>query len=370
MPKPRRFEAEAPTASCREDRRTLRQILVSGPQAAHLPGGIPGSVVGMPYGPGMGWDLDLGAELPRREVHDLVGGGSRQNGMTRAGSSDNLLLFSSSSGIRYGYNFDGWKSDVAFHYTGEGQLGDQVFTRGNMQLRDHEERGLRPRLFGEAGRSRVRYLGEFRVDDGHPWYPEEAPDRLGDLRKVIVFRLLPVAAEEPLTPQTAPAASTPTVRDVPMEAHLAETFQQEPRREPTVAERREAELVGRYTAWLESTGSTATRKEIRLPDLGHALYTDLFDRLRSELVEAKSSASRHHVRLALGQLLDYARYIEHESRAVLLPSDPGAELVELLHSVKIACVYETTTGVFVRVDPRRAPEERRLRGAASVPSAR
>jgi hypothetical protein len=299
----------------------------------------------------MAWDLELGAELPRREVHDLVGGGSRQNGMTRVGSSDNFLLFSSSSGNRYGYNFDGWKSDRAFHYTGEGQLGDQVFTRGNMQLRDHLERGLRPRLFEEAGRSRVRYLGEFRVDEGHPWYPEEASDRLRDLRKVIVFRLLPVDAEEPPTSQKGPAASKPTVRDVTMEAHVAETFQQEPRREPTVAERREAELVKRYTAWLESSGSTVTRKEIRLPDLGHALYTDLFDGHRSELVEAKSSASRHHVRLALGQLLDYARYVEHESRAVLLPSDPGAELVELLHTVKIGCVYETTAGAFVRVAP-------------------
>jgi hypothetical protein len=299
----------------------------------------------------MAWDLEPGAELPRREVHDLAGGGSRQNGMTRAGSSGNLLLFSSSSGSRYGYNFDGLKADGAFHYTGEGQLGDQVFTRGNMQLRDHVERGLRPRLFEEAGRSRVRYLGEFRIDDGHPWYPEEAPDRLGDLRKVIVFRLLPVVAEEPPTQQKVPAASKPIVRDVPMEAHTAETFQTEPRREPTVAERREADLVGRYTAWLESDGSTATRKEIRLPDLGHALYTDLFDHRRLELVEAKSSASRHHVRLALGQVLDYARYVQHESRAVLLPSDPGTELVELLHSVKIACVYETALGVFVRMEP-------------------
>lgn len=305
----------------------------------------------MPYGPRMAWDLDIGTELTRREVHELVGGGSRQNGMTRAGNSENLLLFSSSSGSRYGYDFDGEKSDGAFHYTGEGQLGDQVFTRGNLQLRDHVERGLRPRLFKEAGRSRVRYIGEFRTDDAHPWYPEEAPDREGDLRKVIVFRLVPVAAEMSPAAPDSQTASSPITRDVPMETHVAETFQTEPRREPTVAERREADLVGRYTAWLNATGSTVTRKEIRLPDLGHALYTDLFDHARSELVEAKSSASRHYVRLAIGQLLDYARYVDHESRAVLLPSDPGAELVELLHSIKIACVYETTSGAFVRVDP-------------------
>ena len=300
--------------------------------------------------PGMAWNLDPGQELSRREVHDLAGGGSGQNGMTRPRGSSDLLLFSSSSGSRYGYNFDGWKPDGAFHYTGEGQLGDQVFTRGNLQLRDHLVRELRPRLFEEAGRSRVRYLGEFRVDTGHPWYPEEAPDRLGDLRKVIVFRLLPVGGLTSARP-VAPEADRPTVRDVPMEAHEAETFQTNPRREPTVAERREADLVRRYTAWLEAAGSTVTRKEITLPDLGHALYADLFDHHRFELVEAKSSASRHHVRLALGQLLDYARYVAHESRAVLLPSDPGPDLRQLLHSVNITCVYEVSLGVFERAEP-------------------
>ncbi|OJF10218.1 hypothetical protein [Couchioplanes caeruleus] len=299
----------------------------------------------------MAWDLSPGDELSRREVHELVGGGSRQNGMTRVRYSDNLLLFSSSAGTRYGYNFDDWKSDGAFHYTGEGQLEDQVFTRGNLQLRDHEQLGLRPRLFREAGRSRVRYVGEFRVDTDHPWYPEEASDRLGDLRKVIVFRLLPVNAEEPTSSNVAPAATKPSVRDVPMEAYQAETFQTEPRREPTIAERREADLVRRYTAWLEATGSTVTRKEIRLPHLGHALYTDLYDGGRFELVEAKSTAARHHVRLALGQVLDYARHVEHQSRAVLLPSDPGPDLVDLLRSVNIACVYEATAGTFIRIEP-------------------
>ncbi|EXG81157.1 hypothetical protein CryarDRAFT_2263 [Cryptosporangium arvum DSM 44712] len=290
--------------------------------------------------------------MTRREVHEVVGGGSRQNGMTRAGGSDNLLLFSSSTGSRYGYNFDGWKADGVYHYTGEGQQGDQVFKRGNLQLRDHAELGLRPRLFEEAGRSRVRYVGEFRIDEGHPWYAEEAPDRHGDLRKVIVFRLLPLDADAPEPEPVEPEASKPTVKDVPMEEHRAETFQTEPNREPTLAERREADLVSRYVAFLEAAGWKVTRKQITLPDLGHALYTDLFDHGRSELVEAKSSASRNHVRLALGQILDYARHVDHKSRAVLLPSDPGTDLVELLHGSEIACIYESTTpGVFVRVDP-------------------
>ncbi|MCX4470690.1 hypothetical protein OOK41_10290 [Micromonospora sp. NBC_01655] len=294
------------------------------------------------------WDIQLGDVLVRRQLHQRVGG-SWQGGITRPANSSDVLLFSSPAGARFGYDFDGWRPDGAFHYTGEGQVGDQTFVRGNAAVRDHLDRGLRLRFFGEVKRSVVRYLGEFRVDPERPWYAEEARDRLGDLRKVIVFRLLPVDAEVPEL--DAASAGKPMVRDVPMEAHRAEAFQVEPKREPTAAERREADLVDRYVGAVTAEGGTTTRKEIKLPDLGRALYTDLFDGGRAELVEAKSSAARHHVRLALGQLLDYARYVEHKSRAVLLPSYPGSDLVALLHSVNVACIYEQEGGGFIRLDP-------------------
>lgn len=224
--------------------------------------------------------------------------------------------------------------------------------RGNAAVRDHLDRGLRLRVFAQVKRSVVRYLGEFRIAPERPWCAEEANDRLGDLRKVIVFRLLPVGAE--VSELDAAISGEPMVRDVPMEAHLAETFQVEPKRDPTTAERREADLVGRYAAAVVAEGGTTTRMEIRLPDLGRALYTDIFDGGRAELIEAKSSAARHHVRLALGQLLDYARYVEHKPRAVLLPSYPGSDLIDLLHSVNVACIYEQEGGGFVRLDPLNA----------------
>lgn len=241
----------------------------------------------------MAWDIQIGDVVVRRQLHQRVGG-SWQGGITRPAKSADVLLFSSPAGARFGYDFDGWKPDGAFHYTGEGQVGDQTFVRGNAAVRDHLDRGLQLRFFDQVKRSVVRYLGEFRVDPGHPWYAEEARDRLGDLRKVIVFRLLPVDAEAPELDEAG--AGKPTVRDVPMEAHRAETFQVEPKREPTIAERREADLVDRYVGAVTGEGGTTTRKEIKLPDLGRALYTDLFDGGRAELVEAKSSAARHHVR--------------------------------------------------------------------------
>ena len=52
------------------------------------------------------------------------------------------------------------------------------------------------------------------------------------------------------------------------------------------------------------------------------LFTDLFDYSSSELIEAKASSSRESVRTGLGQLLDYARFVEHDHRSLLLPTAP------------------------------------------------
>ena len=42
-----------------------------------------------------------------------------------------------------GYHWDGWADDSqqVFYYTGEGQEGDQQFTRGNLALRDAAHTG-------------------------------------------------------------------------------------------------------------------------------------------------------------------------------------------------------------------------------------
>jgi hypothetical protein len=296
-----------------------------------------------------GWDLPVGAELMRREIHDRFGGG-RQAGITRASGTSDFLLFSSNIGKRRGFNFDGWKSDGAFHYSGEGQAGDQLLTRGNAAVLDHAARGFRLRLFERSTGPAYRYLGEFRVDPVLPWYAEEAPDQFGDLRKVLIFRLIPVAKESTVGASTENADENA--------GHDAADQPRHPTNEAVVnaespaAERREAELVRRYVAFLQASGYPVDRRRIPYPGVDSSLLIDVFDRRRRELVESKSSASRQHVRLALGQLFDYARYIEHDSLAVLLPSDPGQDLVELLHGVNVVCIYEQSPGAFVRLDPR------------------
>ncbi|MFE0530428.1 hypothetical protein ACFW0V_22810 [Micromonospora parva] len=115
--------------------------------------------------------------------------------------------------------------------------------------------------------------------------------------------------------------------------------------------RPEAGLVSRYLDWLVGSGRRLVpRHRISVPGAKGYLFTDIFDALTFELVEAKSSARRDFVRLAIGQLLDYARFVSYRRLAVLLPSRPEDDLCDLLISLGISCIYEAGPGDFCRID--------------------
>jgi hypothetical protein len=290
----------------------------------------------------------LHQELTKAEVHRRLGGISFR-GITGLTDSPNVLVFATTAGAQFGYHYEGWKADGTYHYTGEGQVGDQELTQGNAGILNHQDAGRALRLFEEVGRTRtggkiVRYLGEFAVDEHDPYYRADAPDREGTMRSVMVFRLRPVDPSiRPATPEREPA-----VRDIPIEAHKTETFAQRPNEGLTLAERREAALVQRYTSWLEARGNIACRKAILIPGTAVCLYTDLYDQTAKELIEAKGTASRLDVRHALGQLLDYARFVDHARLAALLPVHPGADLAGLLADHGVDVIYETKSGHFAR----------------------
>ena len=78
---------------------------------------------------------------------------------------------------------------------------------------------------------------------------------------------------------------------------------------------------------------------------------------RHELVEAKSSAARHHVRQALAQLLDYAAAMASDPPDVLtalFPHRPDDSAVALLHRYGVDCVFRGRNGAYVRLP---APQE-------------
>jgi hypothetical protein len=85
---------------------------------------------------------------------------------------------------------DNWQEDGCFHYTGEGQRGDQEMKSGNAAIIRHVEEH-RVRLFRGSGGD-VEYVDEFTVASDKPFYTTDAPETGGGpIRSVIVFRLRP-----------------------------------------------------------------------------------------------------------------------------------------------------------------------------------
>ncbi len=69
-------------------------------------------------------------------------------------------------------------------------------------------------------------------------------------------------------------------------------------------------------------------------------FSDLIDRTTNTLFEAKGTVERGAIRMAIGQLLDYSRFLEPAPRlAVLLPSRPRHDLQELLKAVGVELVW-------------------------------
>ena len=199
-----------------------------------------------------------------------------------------------------------------------------------------------------------------RDESSFPYILADSPGTDGVPRQVIVFRLRPVgqhvdgaigAAPLPNPSAAAPAVQSediPTTDELEVERMVAEGYVASAPTEPIAHVRREAALVVRYKHFLEGQQRKCGRHRIRAPGEITALFSDLFDYSRNELVEAKASSSRNSVRMGLGQLLDYARYVTHERRALLLPSKPRDDLMDLLQRYGCGCIWETSPGVFSR----------------------
>ena len=191
------------------------------------------------------------------------------------------------------------------------------------------------------------YLGPFELADP-PYYRADALDLEGEVRSVLVFRLSPLG-DVIKDPEDAAGSDTSVPEELPVEANNVEKYAAQRPDEPKEAVRREAKLVGRYAAWLEAQGHDTVRHRVPLP-VGGYLFTDVFNKSTRELIEAKASAARTYVRSGLGQVLDYARFVDHKSKALLLPLRPSDDLVDLLVSHGCAVIWEDGS-TFARQDP-------------------
>lgn len=73
---------------------------------------------------------------------------------------------------------------------------------------------------------------------------------------------------------------------------------------------------------------------------------------RHELIEAKSSAARPHLRQALAQLLDYAPALGEprpDTLSVLVPRRPDDSGIALLHGYGVDCVHRRPDGTYARL---------------------
>lgn len=99
-----------------------------------------------------------------------------------------VFFFTSQGGSDVGYQ-DDFLPDGTFHYTGQGQVGDMLMSRGNLAIRDHVQNGKDILLFHQTKKGGlVRFEGIF-VCGG--WDFKDQLDITGQKRKAIVFTLVP-----------------------------------------------------------------------------------------------------------------------------------------------------------------------------------
>ncbi len=148
--------------------------------------------------------------------------------------------------------------------------------------------------------------------------------------------------------ESLPTAEAP-VRSIVETLHIEEARTETFDAAPTVGgirTRREAALVQRYAAWMLDRGFTVVRQQYSVEGEARPLVCDAFVPELSLLVEAKAHDNRNSIRLAIGQLMDYRRFVGDAALAILLPHEPAPDHRDLLQSVGLAWIWPDRQGRF------------------------
>ena len=118
----------------------------------------------------------------RSDIHALYGG-NWQSGICPSATNPYIFIFTGASGHQHGYK-DGWDNPNVFSYTGEGQVGDMAFTKGNLALLDHKENGKRVFLFESYSKGFVKFVSEVEIIEADFF---DTHDINGNIREGIKF---------------------------------------------------------------------------------------------------------------------------------------------------------------------------------------
>ncbi|TDC84690.1 DUF4263 domain-containing protein [Micromonospora sp. KC606] len=118
------------------------------------------------------WNLEPGAVVSRRDVHDTYGG-QRQGAIVRCGTTPNTFVFlgAGSNGAPFTFR---WADDGALTFVGKPEeitntapTAEPVSSENRLVL-GHLRSGIPLRIFHSSGRKPVIYLGEAVVDQERP----------------------------------------------------------------------------------------------------------------------------------------------------------------------------------------------------------
>jgi hypothetical protein len=152
-------------------------------------------------------------------------------------------------------------------------------------------------------------------------------------------------------PPTPPRKISREVTKVDLPTNFQLDYKFRTRRKIARARRREQQLLHDYQQWL-------LKQERQLIAAKYQqLRCDGYEEARHNLIEAKSSASREHIRMAVGQLLDYAfqgkTKLGELNKAILLPKKPEQDSIAWLKPLNIAVIWpeesnflDTANGLF------------------------
>jgi 5-methylcytosine-specific restriction protein A len=200
------------------------------------------------------------------------------------------------------------------------------------------------------------------VDAEHPYTERWDYDKQNNLRKVYVFRLRPAdvdltdirpgdvvqpAQQTVVLPVPVPKPKEPVepgARSRKTERHRTGQTVAKVAAGERVVNRREGILFTAFEEHLEAAGHAFNTFQISVKGEPTRLTPDLYDETDHALYEGKGLTTRSNVRMAMGQLLDYRRYIDNADTlrlVVLLPSEPTPDVKDLLQTEGFHLVFQT-----------------------------